>query len=264
MSSLMRTIRDYPVEKGAVALWWFGQNGYILKTPAGTLVGVDLYLTNSCEALGKPDGLNLARRVPILIEPEDLELDLFACTHDHQDHADPETISRLRHKDTMMFLGPQPTCQTYARLGIESGRIVPTWPKNEVEFRDVTIRGTFALPTDTTDLNHMGFVLKFSGGPGIYITGDTDFTELLYEAAAHKPDLMITCINGGFNNLSHWEAAKLAGVVRPKAAVPCHYDMFADNALDPKQFAAALKQQKQDVRYVEMTHAAPLIFSPSR
>ena len=52
---------------------------------------------------------------------------------------------------------------------------------------------------------------------------------------------MISCINGGFNNLSHFEAAELAGKIKPKAAIPCHYDMFPDNAADPRQFAASLK-----------------------
>ena len=95
------------------------------------------------------------------------------------------------------------------------------------------LHGTFALPTDTSDINHMGFVVQFGKGPKIYITGDTDYTELLLGVTKHKPDAVITCINGGFNNLSHWEAADLVGKIKPKVAVPCHYDMFADNSARP-------------------------------
>ncbi len=179
--SLMQEIRSYPVPKHALALWWFGQNGYIFKTPEGTLISVDLYLTDSCSCLNP--GFNLSRRVPILISPEELDVDIFTCTHNHQDHTDPETIRNLRNKDTMQFVGPHPTCGVYKKEGIESGRIVPAWPQCDLEFRDVRIHGTFALPTDTTDLNHMGFVLAFGGGPKVYITGDTDDTPLLHEAA---------------------------------------------------------------------------------
>ena len=72
---------------------------------------------------------------------------------------------------------------------------------------------------------------------------------------------MITCINGGFNNLSHWEAAVLAARIKPKAAIPCHYDMFADNSADPRQFAAALRVKAPEVRYRELAHGEAFVFS---
>jgi L-ascorbate 6-phosphate lactonase len=256
---LMEQIHAYNVPKGSVALWWLGQNGYIFKSAEGTTAGVDLYLTDSCCALGRDIGIDLSRKVPVLISPSELQLDIFACTHNHQDHTDPETIRGLCHKDTMVFLGPQPSCELYRKEGVESGRIQPAWPQGEYEFKDFRLRGTFALPTDDSDLNHMGFLVQFGSGPKIYITGDTDYIELLDEAGRHKPDVMISCINGGFNNLSHWEAARLAKGVKPKVAIPCHYDMFPDNSSDPKQFAAALQIQCPDVRYHEMKHGEPLL-----
>ena len=45
--SLMREIRQFPVKKGTVALWWLGQNGYLFKSHEGTLLATDLYLTDS-------------------------------------------------------------------------------------------------------------------------------------------------------------------------------------------------------------------------
>jgi L-ascorbate 6-phosphate lactonase len=256
---LMQDIRAYPVAKDSVAIWWFGQNGYIFKSPEGTLASVDLYLTDSCNGL--VPNLDLRRLAPVMIAPEELDVDLFICTHNHRDHTDPATIRGLRNKDTMMFAGPHPTCEVYAAEGVESGRIVPAWPSCEIEFRDLKIRGTFALPTDESDLNHMGFVIRVGNGPKVYITGDTDFHELLFEAGRHAPDLMITCINGGFNNLSHFEAAQVAAAVKPKAAIPCHYDMFADNAVDPRQFEASLKLRAPEVRYRQLSYGRPFVFS---
>ncbi|HVX66720.1 MAG TPA: MBL fold metallo-hydrolase [Bryobacteraceae bacterium] len=255
--SLMQRIREYAVPKKSVAIWWLGQNGYIFKTPEGTLASVDLYLTDSCAGL--TTAINLSRQVPVFLKPEEARVDVFACTHNHQDHTDPETIRGLREKDTMQFVGPPPSCQVFRKEGIEAGRIVTAWPDCEIEFRDVRIRGAFALPTDDSDLNHMGFVFEFGGGPKIYVTGDTDFSELLYSAAKHKPDAMITCINSGFNNLSPWEAAELAAAIKPKCAIPCHYDMFPDNCIDPHQFAAALAYRTPDVKYLELKHAEPVV-----
>ena len=72
---------------------------------------------------------------------------------------------------------------------------------------------------------------------------------------------MITCINGGFNNLSHDQAAQLAAQIKPRAAIPCHYDMFPDNAVDPRQFRAALCLRAPDVGYLEPQHGVPVVFS---
>ncbi|MFN7921748.1 MAG: MBL fold metallo-hydrolase [Bryobacteraceae bacterium] len=258
--SLMRRIREFAVPKGSVALWWFGQNGYIFKSAEGTLVSTDLYLTHSCEGL-HPE-LDLKRKAPILIEPEELDIDVFTCTHNHQDHTDPETVRRVKNKDAIAFVGPHPSAEVFLREGVESGRVHAAWPSCELEFKDVRINGTFALPTDDTDLNHMGFVFEFgSKGPRVYVTGDTDYTELLVAASKKRPDLMITCINGGFNNLSHWEAADIAGKIKPRVAIPCHYDMFADNHVDPKQFRASLCLRAQGVRYHEMSYGDPLVFA---
>jgi Predicted Zn-dependent hydrolases of the beta-lactamase fold len=258
--SLSTEIRNYKVPEGSLALWWFGQNGYIVKTPGGIVAGVDLYLSDSCNGL--EPGMNLRRAVPILIPPAELDVDLYLCTHSHQDHTDPETIRNLRHKDTMQFIGPHESCRIFSAEGIESSRILTSYPKCEFEFGDLHIRGTFALPTDDTDLNHMGFIFR-SGASGtkVYMTGDTDYTELLFEAAKHSPDVVITCINGGFNNLSHWEAATLVGKIKPKVAIPCHYDMFPDNSVDPKQFRAAMVLRAPDVQYQELAYGKPYLFS---
>jgi L-ascorbate 6-phosphate lactonase len=255
---LMEQIRAYQVPRDHVAMWWFGQSGYIFKSPEGTLASTDLYLTDSCRALSTE--IDLSRKVPVLIEPEDIQVDVFACTHNHQDHTDPETIRRLRHKHTEWFVGPHPSCKVFHAEGIETGRIVPAWPDCELEFRDLKMTGTFAMPTDTTDLNHMGYVFQFGSGPKIYVTGDTDYTELLLGAARHSPDIMITVINGGYNNMSHFEAAEIAGQIKPKIAIPSHYDMFPDNGVDPRFFRASLKIKAEGVAYQELVHGEPFLF----
>lgn len=49
--TLMRQIREFPVARDSVALWWLGQNGFIFKSHEGTLVATDLYLTDSCVSI---------------------------------------------------------------------------------------------------------------------------------------------------------------------------------------------------------------------
>jgi L-ascorbate metabolism protein UlaG (beta-lactamase superfamily) len=53
----------------------------------------------------------------------------------------------------------------------------------------------------------------------------------------------------------------LVSKIRPKAAIPCHYDMFPDNAADPRQFAASLKLSAPGVAYQQLEHSKPFVFS---
>lgn len=260
MGALMDEIRAFRTPPGHVALWWLGQMSYVFKSPAGTTLGVDLYLTNSCA--GAERELDLNRRVPVLIEPEELELDVFACTHNHGDHTDPETIRRLSRKHAMLFAGPPPSCEVFRTEGVPAERIRMLWPGAVLRHADLELHATFALPTDASDLNHLGYVIRFGAGPVIYLTGDTAWHELVAEAAPQKPDVLIACINGGFANLSHWEAAGLAARLEPAVAIPCHYDMFPDNAADPRQFRAALAVRAPRVRYGELRHGEVWVYPP--
>src|SRR5271157_1840997 len=255
--TVMSLIEDFVVPRNALALWWFGQNGYIFKSPEGTLVSVDLYLSNHCAA--EYPHLNLQRKVPVLLTPEEVKVDVYACTHSHLDHLDPETVAGLRNRDTISFVGAGECGPVYRSLGIEDARVRTVWPRATLENKDVRLTATFALPTDETDLNHVGFILQFGRGPKIYITGDTDHHQLLYSVAEHSPDVMIACINGGFNNLSHWEAADLAAKIKPRVAIPCHYDMFPDNSIDPHQFRAALSQLSPETNYQQLIHGTPFV-----
>lgn len=160
--SLMKEIKEFRVPRQEVGVWWFGQNGFAFKTPEGTTLSVDLYLTNSVPKLLPDLPVNLERMLPIFLAPEELETDIYACTHSHFDHADPETIQSLRNKETIQFVGPYLTCKAYRSYGVEDARIIPIAPQQEISYRGVKIEGTFALPTDDSDLNHLGFLITFS------------------------------------------------------------------------------------------------------
>jgi len=257
----MEQVRGFKVPQGAMSLWWLGQMGFLIKSPNSTLFSVDAYLTNYChEAFSERTGLNFDRRVPVFIEPEELDVDYFLCTHSHEDHADPMTIVRLKKERISFFVGPGLTCETYRRCGVEEGKIIQTYPGGRTKLEDITILGTFALPTDQSDLNHLGYLIGVDKGPRVYITGDTDYTDLLGHVCPYEPEVLIVCINGGFNNLSHWEAAEVARLVRPKVAIPCHYDMFPDNAIDPLQFRASLRVRAPEVTYKELEYMTPFVF----
>ena len=259
MPKLIDEINTFTVPAHSLALWFLGQNGWILKSPSGFTVAVDPYLSDICN--GRRSNLNQARQVPIFIDPVELKVDLYACTHSHIDHACPITIAGSHRAGTRRYMGPAEALLVFKEAGIPDDQRISFWPNHSVQFADLTFTGTFALPTDHTDLTHMGFVIAVDDGPSVYITGDTAATDILWTVKPHRPDVMIVCINAGFKNLSHWQAAEFVKVVNPEIAIPCHYDMFPDNTCPPHMFRASLAVLGIEEKYRLLAHATPFVYT---
>ena len=100
---------------------------------------------------------------------------------------------------------------------------------------------------------------KLYGSEGIRIhhAGDT----VRYEGMLRKIkafgaiDVQLLPINGRdaeryrnncIGNMTYQEAADLAGEVGPRIVIPGHWDMFADNSVDPKAFADYLNENTKE------------------
>ncbi|MEI6238772.1 MAG: MBL fold metallo-hydrolase [Planctomycetia bacterium] len=240
-----------------VALWWLGQNGWIVKSPGGKVITIDPYLTNACKAVGAAAGLNFDRLVPPPLAPRDLAglVDAYVMTHGHEDHLDPETLRPYRTDGGRgPFVAPPETCDKLRALSVPESEIQMIWPNKEFVCGDVTVRGTFAIPFGADDMTHMGFIVKIAGGPVIYFTGDTRYHEVLASCvASHRPEVLVTVINP-FANLDPGQAARLAKDIDAQVVIPCHHDLFPDNSLSPRLLRTNLVALGIGDRYRELSH----------
>lgn len=257
----MASIRNFAVPADSIAIWYLGQNGFLLKGASGPLVGIDLYLTNSCAYSFAHLPFRLDRQLPVFIEPEDLDIDVFITTHSHQDHADPETIQRMR-KDSVRFLGPFDSLRIYEACGVDGSRCTITHPGQAIELGGgVSAIAAFAFPTDDTDLNHTGVLLQFPNGMTFYNTGDTAYADGLHKLLPKNVDVCAICMNGGFRNLSHFDAARIVKEIRPKRVVPCHYDMMVNNVSSPDMLHVAMDVLGVNSEFVMIDYYKPTVFS---
>jgi L-ascorbate 6-phosphate lactonase len=91
----------------------------------------------------------------------------------------------------------------------------------------------------------MGYVIE-SDRCAVYHSGDTLCYEgLLTTLRQWDLTVMFVPINGRdavkyrrgtIGNMTYQEAVDLAGHLRPRLVVPCHWDMFASNSEDPQKF----------------------------
>jgi L-ascorbate 6-phosphate lactonase len=259
-STYMTSIRSFEPSPCTLAVWFLGQNGFLLKESGGPLIGIDLYLTDSCARKFAHLPYRLNRQLPVLIEPEDLDVDIFLTTHSHDDHADPETLSRMR-KDKTLFIGPFDSIARYQECGVpaESCRLIH--PGQQLDLgSSTTVTGTFALPTDSSDLNHIGLLIRFSSGITFYNSGDTAYSEKLLRLLPSGVDICAICINGGFHNLSHQDAATVVKAVQPCVVIPCHYDMMVNNTGSPEMFRVALDNLQSNAQFTVLKYYEPWVY----
>jgi len=208
---------------------WIGQSGYVLNVRGKRLV-IDPYLS---DAVFKAEGLR--RLVDPPCRPEELKADIIVCTHDHADHLDEDTLRRTNQGGTL-YCGPASCVAHFRRMGIPLEQIQLLTRGTRGQFGDLVIRAVFAAHTPDS----VGVVVM-ARDVAIYFTGDSEYDGRLAEVGVLlKIDILVCCINGKWANMDSLQAATLAGELKARIAIPCHYGMFAENTVDPHEFEAAL------------------------
>lgn len=247
----MALLRNTDVPRNGLLVWFLGQNGFVLKTSGGALIAIDPYLSDSVAEENPSHPLDLRRTFPAPIAAEHLTVDTVIFTHSHGDHLDLQTLACL--PGAPAFLAPWDAEQRLLHAGYDAGRIFLLHPNQEVTVDGVNVKGIFAFPTDTTDLNHIGVLIQPNAGPSFYNTGDTAYAEHLKKLLPAEVDLCAICINGGFHNLTHAEAARIIETITPDTVIPTHYDLMACNQSDPEMFRVALQTSSISSRYCHLS-----------
>jgi L-ascorbate 6-phosphate lactonase len=237
-------IADEP-QPGQVALRWLGQGGWALRSPGGAVWCVDPYLSNY-GSRGPVD-----RLTPAPVRGVDVQTDAVLCTHTHSDHVDPVTLPEIAQAaPAARFYAAAEGAQKMRDLGIAPGRIQTVkWGD-----RGVPVRSTGAHTTDVTAdvvfASHSGDAVGyvFNVGDGarplrVYVTGDTLYDAQLVSEATHGVDVLCVCINGRLGNMTHEEAARLAGELAPTVVIPMHFGVMPNNTIEPQLFLDALAAQ---------------------
>ena len=124
MNRLIKEIDDTYVEIDSLAIWWIGQNGYIIKSTDLTIY-IDPYLSTYAERItfGKPN--EHVRMTDSPIPPGEVSnADLVMCTHDHADHIDPDGIPLIaKASKHANFIIPESARNTLLGFDIPNDRI---------------------------------------------------------------------------------------------------------------------------------------------
>ena len=226
------------IPDGRTSLYCIAQAGFVVRSRAGTTLGVDLYLTDCVERF---DGFK--RLSPKVLRPDAVVLDGVAATHWHLDHFDIDAMPLLLANGRTRLLCA-PDCRGHVEaLHLDESRVTYLRYGDSAACGDIRLKAVFC-DHGAGAPEAVGLVIEADGFK-IYMAGDTALRlDKAPEIAAEGPfDVMIAPINGAFGNLNERENAELCAFHRPKLSIPCHFWTFAEQHGDPGVYMDEMKKR---------------------
>jgi len=209
---------------------WLGQAGLLFENE-NLKIMVDPYLSDSLSSRCE----EFKRRLPIKEEYLDVSPNLILITHEHEDHLNIETLTRVAKnaKAPITFLAPESCYKKLSALGAPHNYVMlnahSVWSEGGVTF--------YAVHAEHSDRCAVGFIID-DGRKTYYVSGDTlynyDVLDDVLELVDDGVDVAFLPINGRGNNMNAKDAADFAYELSAKCAVPVHYGLFDD--LNPESF----------------------------
>jgi L-ascorbate metabolism protein UlaG (beta-lactamase superfamily) len=183
---------------------------------------------------------------PYELEPNQIKpADYVFITHQHYDHLSLEDLLKIVSDKTVLLAGGLVKEQELAKLGVKNWQAV--LPGEYFEFDDLKVATVPAynlnkwrspgVPYHPKEDGHVGYVMEIEG-VRIYHAGDTD--NIPEMSRLKEIDLALLPVSGTY--VMTWqEAAQACAIIKPKVAIPMHYDSIVGTGDDAEKFKGAVE-----------------------
>jgi len=187
---------------------WLGHDGFLIKGD-GKTIAIDPFQVKDSEPA-----------------------DIILVTHEHYDHCSPEDIQKLQKASTVIVT----EASSAAKL---SGDVRVVQPGDKLTVEGIQIE---VVPSYNTNKSFhpkqngwLGFIVTVEG-VRLYHAGDTD---LIPEMVSFDVDVALLPVSGTYVMTAE-EAVEAAKMIKPKLAIPMHYDAIVGSSDDAQRFCNAL------------------------
>ena len=235
---------------GKTELTWYGHAAFVLKTPGGTVLAIDPWLSNPTS----PD-----KEAASKIE----KVDFILVTHAHGDHVG-DAIAIAQRTGAKLVAG----------FDLANALVQEGYPKDQATaMTSGNIGGTIALNDELSATivpashssgirkdgapvsyggNPTGALIHVKGGPTVYHTGDTDVaSDMKLVGDRWKIDYMLACIGGHFT-MDPEGAATAAALTRARTVIPMHFGTFPLLKGTPAALEKAIQARKGKAKVLAM------------
>lgn len=231
---------------GKTEVLWLGQAAFRITTPGGKVIVIDPWLTTNPKT---PAGFKPLQALG--------KVDLILVTHAHSDHlGDAPALAQLNNApiyngggmgQSLISLGMVPAALVQ-RFG-KTGTVMPfgpTGPKITAVHAEHSSELALKNPTTGKDETHyggepVGYIIEMENGFRIWHMGDTGlFGDMRLIGDLYKPDVVLIPIGGHFTMGPQDAAIAVRDMIRPRFAIPIHYQTTPQLRGTPAEFTAAL------------------------
>jgi L-ascorbate metabolism protein UlaG (beta-lactamase superfamily) len=194
------------------------------------------------------------------VDPATVPCDYVLCSHAHEDHiADALNLAKM-HGATIV--APYELANHFADLGAKTIDLMPgggvNLPWGRIQMTPAVHSSALELPKGENRAMGLasGYVVR-AAGKLLYHAGDTGLFGDMQLIGRHGLDVALIPI-GDFYTMGPDDAVEALRLLRPKLAVPMHYNTFPPIRQDPQAFAAAAAKAGHAVRVMGAGEAISL------
>ena len=164
---------------------------------------------------------------PYLIEKNVNDADYIFITHDHYDHLSIDDINKVINEDTII-VGTESCFKSLEEFDNNKVKVKPNnkYLVGNLNFQTVASYNTNKLYHPEKN-EWVGYLIDFNNKK-YFITGDTDINK---ENKQIKCDVLLLPV-GGVYTMDYKEAAILTNLIKPKLAIPTHYQTVVGTKVD--------------------------------
>jgi L-ascorbate metabolism protein UlaG (beta-lactamase superfamily) len=202
------------------------------------------------------------RQIPPMLDAGTIDdADYVFGSHDHSDHIDPVAIQGIAAASPQArFVCSRVAAKKVLSLGVPAERIVGmdegiVYEQAGLRISAIAAEHEFFHRDAELGYPYLCYIVE-AGGVTLLHMGDTlRYDGIVAKLRRWQFDVMFVPINGRdaerfarrcWGNMTFQEAVDLAGELKPRLAVPGHYDMFANNSQNPAAFADYMRLKFPD------------------
>lgn len=174
------------------------------------------------------------------VDPASVPCNYVLCSHAHEDHiGDALELSRLHHAP---IVAPYELAEHFAAQGAETIDLMPgggvTLPWGRIEMTPALHSSALELGQGKNQAMGVasGYVIR-ADGKAVYHAGDTALFSDMRLIGRHGLDVALLPI-GDFYTMGPADAVEALHLLRPRLAIPMHYNSNEKIRVDPHAFAA--------------------------